>query len=101
MAWLPVAVLEAMAAGLPVVAADTGGLAEMVAEGETGFLVPPRDVAAFGERLQRLSGDPALRAGMGAAGRARALAEFGREAIVPRIEAVLQEAAALRPGWAG
>ena len=98
---MPVAVLEAMAAGLPVVAADTGGLAEMVVEGETGLLVPPRDVAAFGGRLQRLAGDPALRAGMGAAGRARALAEFGREAIVPRIEAVLQEAAALRPGWAG
>ena len=96
---MPVAVLEAMAAALPVVVVETGGLPEMVIEGETGFLVPPRDVAAFGERLERLATDPALRSRMGAAGRARAVAEFGREAIVTRIEAVLQEAAALRPGW--
>ena len=88
-----------MAAALPVVAAETGGLPEMVIEGETGFLVPPRDVAAFGDRLERLALDPALRAAFGAAGRARALAEFGRDAIATRIEAVLQEAAALRPGW--
>ena len=98
---MPVAVLEAMAAGLPVVAVDTGGLAEMVAEGETGFLVGARDTAAMGERLQRLVGDPALRAALGAAGRARAFAEFGRGPIVERIEQVLAEAAALRPGWRG
>ena len=98
---MPVAVLEAMAAGLPVVAADTGGLSEMVVEGKTGFLVPPRDVAAFADRLERLAGDAELRARMGAAGRARAVAEFGRDAIVTRIEEVLEEAAALRPGWGG
>ncbi len=98
---MPVAVLEAMAAGLPVVAADTGGLPEMVVEGQTGFLVPPRDVAAFAERLERLAADAELRARMGEAGRARAVAEFGRDAMVTRIEAVLEEAAALRPGWRG
>ena len=96
---MPVAVLEAMAAGLPVVAAETGGLPEMVVEGETGFLVPPRDVAAFGERLRRLAEDAGLRARMGAAGRARAVAQFGRDAIVTRITQVLEEAAALRPDW--
>ncbi len=97
---MPVAVLEAMAAGLPVVAAETGGLAEMVAEGQTGFLVPPRDVAAFGQRLRQLADDPDLRSRMGAASRRRAVTEYGREAIAPRIEAVLEEAARLRPGWA-
>ena len=98
---LPISVLEAMAAGLPVVAVQTGGLPEMVAEGETGLLVPARDTAAMGERLRRLAEDPALRARMGAAGRARAFAEFGRGPIVERIEAVLMEAAALRPDWRG
>ncbi len=97
---MPMAVLEAMAAGLPVVAADTGGLAEMVAEGQTGFLVPPRHVAAFGQRLRQLADNPDLRSRMGAAGRRRAVTEFGRDAIAPRIEAVLEEAARLRPRWA-
>jgi len=98
---MPVAILEAMAAGLPVVAVRTGGIPEMIAEGETGFLVEARDTAAMAERLRRLAADPALRFRMGAAGRARAFAEFGRDAVALRIEAVLAEAAALRPDWAG
>jgi glycosyltransferase involved in cell wall biosynthesis len=96
----PVAILEAMAAGLPVVAVRTGGIPEMVAEGATGFLVAARDTAAMAERLRRLAADPGLRSGMGAAGRARAFAEFGLGAVALRIEAVLAEAAALRPDWA-
>ena len=98
---MPVAILEAMAAGLPVVAVETGGIPEMVAEGETGFLVPARDTAAMSERLGRLAADVALRARLGAVGRQRAFAEFGKDAIVPRIEAVMAEAAALRRGWRG
>jgi glycosyltransferase involved in cell wall biosynthesis len=98
---MPVSILEAMAAGLPVLAVDTGGVAEMVQEGETGFLVAPRDTAAVSPHLLRLAADPDLRARMGAAGRTRAFAEFGLGAIVTRIEAVLAEAAALRPGWRG
>ena len=98
---MPMAILEAMAAGVPVVAIDVGGIPEMVVEGETGFLVGARDTAAFGERLARLAADPDLRARMGGAGRARAQAEFGRGPIVERIEQVLTEAAALRPGWRG
>ena len=98
---MPMAILEAMAAGLPVVAVDVGGIPEMVAEGETGFLVQARDTAAFGERLARLAADPDLRKRMGEAGRARARAEFGRNAMVGRIEQVLAEAAALRPNWFG
>jgi glycosyltransferase involved in cell wall biosynthesis len=98
---MPMAVLEAMAAALPVVAVDVGGMDELVIEGETGFLIGPRDVAALSDRLERLAADPALRARLGAAGRKRALDVFGRDAIVERLEAVLHDAAALRPGWRG
>jgi glycosyltransferase involved in cell wall biosynthesis len=96
---MPMSILEAMATGLPVVAIDVGGIPEMVIEGETGFLVPARDTAAFGERLGRLAHDPELRQRMGGAGRARAQAEFGRGPMIERIEQVLAEAAALRPSW--
>lgn len=64
--------LEAMAAGLPVVAGDAGAAAEVVPAGEAGLLVPPRDPAALAEALARLLREPALRARMGAAGRRRA-----------------------------
>jgi len=64
--------LEAMAAGLPVVAGDRTAAAEVVAPRETGLLVPPRDPEALAGALVRLLEDPALRARMGAAGRTRA-----------------------------
>jgi glycosyltransferase involved in cell wall biosynthesis len=73
---LPVSVLEAMAAGLPVVASDVGGLRELVVEGETGLLVPPADPEALAAALQGLLADRALRRRLGAAGRARAEARF-------------------------
>lgn len=66
----PNAVLEAMAAGLPVVAVDTAAVGEMVLDGKTGVLIDDGDVAALGDALERLVDDPALRATMGAAGRA-------------------------------
>jgi glycosyltransferase involved in cell wall biosynthesis len=73
---LGVAALEAMAAGRAVVASRTGGLAEVVVEGETGFLVPPGDAGALAVALARLAADAALRARLGAAGRARVLAHY-------------------------
>jgi glycosyltransferase involved in cell wall biosynthesis len=73
---MPLSVLEAMAAGLPVVASAVGGLPEMVSDGETGFLVAPGDAAGLGDALARLVADPALRARMGAAGRRRARERF-------------------------
>jgi glycosyltransferase involved in cell wall biosynthesis len=73
---LPVSVLEAMAAELPVVASDVGGLAELVVDGETGLLVPPGDEAALAEALTRLVQDRDLRRSLGAAGRTRAEALF-------------------------
>jgi len=69
---LPISVLEAMAAGLPVVASRVGGIPELVVDGETGLLVPPRDPQAMAAALRRLVDDPDLRRRLGAAGRARA-----------------------------
>jgi glycosyltransferase involved in cell wall biosynthesis len=73
---MPMSVLEAMAAGLPVVATAVGGVPEVVVDGETGILVPPGDVQALADAIQRLLEDAALRARMGAAGRRRAKTSF-------------------------
>jgi glycosyltransferase involved in cell wall biosynthesis len=76
----PNAVLEAMAARLPVVATRAGGIPEAIDDGKTGLLVPVRDPAALGAALVRLIGDAALRRRMGAEGRARVEAEFALDA---------------------
>jgi glycosyltransferase involved in cell wall biosynthesis len=81
---LPMSVIEAMLCGLPVVATAIRGPREMVVEGETGFLVPPATVAPLAGALGRLAGDAALRARLGAAGRARALAQFDEAKVVGR-----------------
>jgi glycosyltransferase involved in cell wall biosynthesis len=73
---LPVSIIEAMAAGLPVVATAVGGVPELVVDGETGVLVPARDVDALARALGRLVRDPELRARLGEAGRKRAEALF-------------------------
>jgi glycosyltransferase involved in cell wall biosynthesis len=79
----PVSVIEAMAAGLPVVATAVGGVPELVRHGECGLLVPPGSDAELGEALRRLASDPALRREFGAACRSRAAA-FGAEAMADR-----------------
>ncbi|MXP62978.1 glycosyltransferase family 1 protein [Roseomonas sp. M0104] len=81
---LPMSVIEAMLTGLPVVATDTRGPREQVRDGETGFLVPPGAVAPLAAALGRLAGDPAMRARMGAAGRAHALERFDEARVVGR-----------------
>jgi glycosyltransferase involved in cell wall biosynthesis len=68
--------LEAMACAVPVVSTNVGGPNETVVDGETGFLVPPRDPDALAQAVRRLLDDPDLRARMGRAGRARVLARF-------------------------
>lgn len=90
----PNAVLEAMAAGKPVVATKTGGIPEVVVDGKTGLLVPREDVDALQAALRRLAGDAGLRASMGAAGRERAQSEFPEDKVVKAYEALYSELAA-------
>ena len=71
--------LEAMASGLPVVATRVGGNPEVVEEGRSGVLFPPRDADALSTLLLRLAGDPALRFEMGVVARRRVLDEFSLE----------------------
>jgi len=78
---LGVAALEAMAAGRPVVASRVGGLAEVVVDGETGALVPPRDAHALAEALRALAASADARSRMGAAGAARVRAHFSAAAM--------------------
>jgi glycosyltransferase involved in cell wall biosynthesis len=72
---------EAMAHGRPVVASAVGGLLDLVADGETGFHVPPGDVEALRSALQRLLEDPELRRRMGEAGRERVRERFSWDAV--------------------
>jgi glycosyltransferase involved in cell wall biosynthesis len=73
--------LEAMAHGRPVVASAVGGLRDLVVDGETGVLVPPRDPDALRAALERLLGDRELRRHLGSAARERARTQFSWERI--------------------
>jgi glycosyltransferase involved in cell wall biosynthesis len=84
---LPLAVIEAMAAGLPVVATNVGSVSEAVEHGRTGLLVPAGDERRLLEALATLTADPARRFQMGVAAQARARA-FGVEAMVTAYEAL-------------
>lgn len=72
----PTTVEEAMALGIPVVAADVGGVRELVDDGETGYLVSPRDPEALAAATEPLLDDPERRRRMGEAARVRAVADF-------------------------
>ncbi len=87
---LPYTILEAMAAGLAVVATDVGGCAELVADGETGRLVPPKDPDALAAALLWILRDESRCAAMGAAGEARAAREFSLKACVDGNEALYE-----------
>jgi glycosyltransferase involved in cell wall biosynthesis len=87
---LPLVVLEAMAAGRPVVATPMGAIPDVIVPGETGDLVPPRDPAALAAAIRRLAADPAARARYGAAGRERYLAEYTEEKCVERTVELLR-----------
>jgi glycosyltransferase involved in cell wall biosynthesis len=86
----PTVVMEAMVAGVPVVATRVGGIPDIVAEGETGLLVPPGDATALSQAMNQLLNDPTLRQQMGAAARQR-VAHFQASSVVARIEAIYQQ----------
>ncbi len=75
---------EAMAHGRPVVASAVGGLLDLVADGETGLVVPPGNVEALRSALERLLGDPGLRRRLGDAGRERARTELSWDVVLDR-----------------
>jgi len=85
---------EAMAYGRPVVAGAVGGLLDLVADGETGLLVPPRDVPALRGALEQLLGDAGLRRRMGDAARERVRAHFAWPAVTDATLAAYEEALA-------
>jgi glycosyltransferase involved in cell wall biosynthesis len=85
---LPNSAIEALAAGIPVVAANHGGLPEIVKDGITGILVAPGDAVELARALRRLADDPATRERMGQAAARDAQERFGLERMLDEIESV-------------
>ncbi|MFL6649583.1 MAG: glycosyltransferase family 4 protein [Sulfurifustaceae bacterium] len=88
---MPVSMLEAMAAGVPVVATTVGGIPDVVRDGVQGRLVAPGDVAGLARAIRELIEHEALRRAMGEAGRQLIEREFSGTAVVPRIDALYRE----------
>jgi len=93
-AWenFPHGVVEALAVGTPVIATRTGGVAEVVHDGENGLLVEPGDAGAFAAAVRRYLGDDALRDRLRAAA-APSVAQYDADAVYARLEEILVEAA--------
>jgi glycosyltransferase involved in cell wall biosynthesis len=83
---MPISILEAMAIGLPVIAADVGAVSEMVDDAVTGYLIKPHNVPELADRIQALAENPQLRAAMGAAGSRKSRELFSFERYEKRIE---------------
>ncbi len=93
---LPLAVLEAMAAGRAVIGSRVPGTADVIDDGRTGLLVPPADPAALASAIERLARDPELRTRLGDAGRARVAQRYDVRATIRSVEAVYRGALAAR-----
>jgi glycosyltransferase involved in cell wall biosynthesis len=87
----PVAVMEASASGLPVIATDHAGIPDVVVDGVTGFLVDEGDVFAMASSMLKLVEDPMLAQRMGRAGRARVEQQFSQQISLERIWAIIQQ----------
>ena len=95
---VPIVLMEAMAARLPVIATSVAGVPELVADGESGLLVPPGDPAALAAALRRLADEPGLRSRLGEAGRSVVLERFTILESARRITALFTELANVTPG---
>ncbi len=85
---IPQVLMQALAMGLPVVSTTVGSIPDVVLEGETGFVVPPRDAAALADRIQVLLNDRELRRRLGASGRALVERFYSIDRMLDRMEAV-------------
>ena len=85
---LPMAILEAMAAGLPIVASDVGGVGSAIVEGRTGFLVPPRDVERLADTLSLVLADDVMRRRVGEEARRVFHARYTAEAMARAYESL-------------
>ena len=90
---VPQALVQAMLAGLPCVTTHVGSIDELAIEGETALVVPPQDVAALRQALERLMADAGLRARLGAAARSHCVERMSYERMLDRMEAIYREAA--------
>ncbi len=88
---LPMSMLEAMAAGMPVIGTPVGGIPEVVTDGLEGYLVPPGDIAALLVALKRLLDDASLRERMGQAAREKIASTFAVMHILPQVERLYQD----------
>jgi len=89
---LPTAVIEAMAAGLPVIAFESGGVSEIVVDGHTGLIVPKTDASALSGAVLELLGDGARARHMGECGRSRVEAEFSALKWVAKLQEIYRKA---------
>jgi glycosyltransferase involved in cell wall biosynthesis len=94
---LPISIMEAMAAGKPVVATDIPGTDEVVVHGETGFLVPPEEPAALARDIRKVLEDGVLARRMGEAGRVRVQGKFAGAAMARSVMDVYDDVLAVRP----
>jgi glycosyltransferase involved in cell wall biosynthesis len=85
---IPQVVMQALAIGIPVVSTTVGSIPDVVMDGETGFVVPPRDASALADRIMALLDDAALRARMGAQGRSLVERSYSIEKMLDRMEGV-------------
>jgi glycosyltransferase involved in cell wall biosynthesis len=93
----PVALIEAMAAGVPVLSTDVGGVGDLVTHGETGWLVPPADPSALARGIERLLRDPALRRRLAAGARPVVLERHDVKGLIHRMETLYEGVMAGKP----
>lgn len=93
--------IEAMASSLPIVATKTGGIPEVVVDGETGILVPPKSPLRFAKAMDDLLSDPNLARRMGTYGRKRVEKLFGFQEVLGKIEALYHAVLSKKQDWPG
>jgi glycosyltransferase involved in cell wall biosynthesis len=93
---LALSILEAMAAGKPVIATAIEGTSEVIRDGENGLLIPPTDPTALASAVRQILGDPVRAQRLAAAGRARVQREFSTEILIERTMGVYSELLAAR-----